>query len=119
MRRILMAAAALALAGCGTPAERALSEESSSNDVLARVVADTSLTAAMLDRMAQDPRAGRTLADRAVHDPVLWGLVLERVAADRQLVDQLVARAMRDEANKAYLMGLIRGIGAAPAAGAP
>jgi hypothetical protein len=115
------AALATALAGCGDAIHRMVANQTTRTQLLDQIAADTSLTAATVDRlMASDPSRSVVIR-RFLDNGEARQALLARVGQDRTFVDGMIHYAAQDSGMREHVMTLVRGMqmGSEPARSKP
>jgi len=118
---VLVGALAAALTGCGDAMHRMLANQTTRTQLLDQIAADTSLTAATVDRlMASDPSRS-VVVQRFLDNGEARQALLARVGLDRTFVDGMIHYAAQDSGMREHVMTLVRGMqmGSEPARSKP
>ena len=116
-RMILAAALAAAVAGCGDAIHRMVSNQTTRTQLLEQIAADTSLTAATMDRLMASEPSRSVVVQRFLDNGEARQALLARVGMDRTFVDGMIHYAAQDSGMREHVMTLVRGMqmGAEPA----
>lgn len=114
---ILVTALAAALTGCGDAIHRMVTNQTTRTQILEQIAADTSLTAATVDRLMASEPSRSVVVQRFLDNGEARQALLARVGMDRTFVDGMIQYAAQDSGMREHLMTLVRGMqmGAEPA----
>src|SRR5690242_7390585 len=103
-------AAVVAVAGCGDPVHRMLSDPATRAKVFAQIVADSSLTREAADQLIGNDTARALLWERALGNGTARQHLLTEVARDRTLLDGVIQFAVQDTAMRGHVLTLFKGM---------
>ena len=112
-RNVLMiagVAAVLAVAGCGDPVHRMLSDPATRAKVFAQIVADSSLTREAADQLIAGETTRVELFDRVLANGPARQAMLIAVARDPMLLDGVLQFAVQDSSMRKHVMTLFKGM---------
>lgn len=106
-----IAAAAIALAGCGGDVAQQLTSNSEfRNQALGAIAGNGELAGAMVDSLLAGESGRTVLVDRVLANGVVVQDMIGRMAKDQTSVDAMINLAVQDTAMRAHVLAMFKGM---------